>query len=332
MALAISFWSLGQPSAFALIFASPDSEPRDERPADFPYWENITQRRYEGPSVIYLGAGWALTARHVGIGEIFLEGESFAPNIRSRHMLMNADGTPADAIVFQLDPDADLPDLPILPLASIAPLPGEEIMLIGFGRRREKVVEWHDEDGSHFGFKWSAKGSKRWGTNQIASSHSRLVQENWSTRTLSFVFDPPYSKNTTRYEAQAATGDSGGAVFVKRDGEWQLVGMMISVSASARTPGSTTSYGDVTFAASIASYRSEIVRWARPKCTNEEDDDGDGKIDFPLDPGCDSPADPDERDTDLIPRGTGMLWIAVLLGFIVLGIAIFAFFRSRRPS
>ena len=321
---------MGPTSAPALVFASPDSEPQDSSPADFPYWENITQRRYEGPSVIYLGAGWAMTARHVGIGEIFLEGEIFAPKGRTRHTLLNLDGTAADVIVFQLDPDAELPDLPILPLARVAPLPGEEVMVIGFGRGRGRVTEWHDDGRIRYGFEWSQRGSKRWGTNRIASSHTVLVQPNGSTHTFTFVFDRPNAKNTTRHEAQAALGDSGGAVFVQRDGEWLLAGMMTSVSAHTASPGHTTIYGDTTFAADISFYRGEILRWARPKCANEEDDDGDGKIDFPLDPGCSAPDDHDERNEGPIARGIGIAWAAPLVGSCVLGVVMFFRLRARK--
>jgi uncharacterized repeat protein (TIGR01451 family) len=40
-----------------------------------------------------------------------------------------------------------------------------------------------------------------------------------------------------------------------------------------------------------------------PQCSDKKDNDGDGKIDFPNDPGCASPQDDDERDT--MPR-TGL--------------------------
>jgi hypothetical protein len=330
LSAALSFCFLGPTSGFALVFASPDFEPQDERPADFPYWEHVTQRRYEGPSVIYLGAGWVLTARHVGMGEVLLEGESFMPNMQSRHTLLNADGTAADAIVFQLNPDSDLPDLPILPLATVAPLPGEEVILIGFGRERNKVIEWN-QDGQHrFGFEWTKRGSKRWGTNRINADDAILVQQNLSTHSVTFVFDGPSSENTTRHEAQAALGDSGGAVFVKRDDDWLLVGMMTSVSAHPATPGHTTVYGDTTFAADISFYRNEILRWARPRCANEEDDDGDGKIDFPLDPGCSAPGDSDERDEGLITRGNGTVGGFALVGACVLCVVILARFRARK--
>jgi len=273
-----------------------------------------------------------MTARHVGVGEIFLEGEVYVPDFRSRHTLLNANGRPADAIVFQLDPDADLPDLPILPLASVPPLPGEEVLLIGFGRGREKVIEWHHDGVIRFGFEWSKRGSKRWGTNRIESNQASLVQQKMSTHALTFIFDPPNSENTTRYEAQAATGDSGGALFVQRDGEWLLAGMMISVSVNAATPKNTTTYRGTTFALDISHYHSEILRWARPKCFNEEDDDGDRKIDFPLDPGCSAPDDPDERDTGTIAGETGSTWAIALIGAFAVGVGMLLRLRIRNRS
>ena len=332
IAFCLSIFLLGPPDAVSLVFASPNSEPADERPTEFPYWEHVTQRRYEGPTVIYLGAGWALTAQHVGVGEIFLEGETFAADMRSRHILVNANGTGADAIVFRLKQDTELPDLPILPLALEPPRAGEEVMLIGFGRERAKVIEWNEDGDLQFGFEWTPKGAKRWGTNRVTSNRERLIQLGRSTHTLTFVFDPPNSDNDTRYEAQAALGDSGGAMFIERDGEWQLAGMMTSVSTEAFRPRQTSSYGDATFAADIAYYRDEILRWARPSCANERDDDGDRKIDFPLDPGCHAATDRDERDAPAMADRIGAAWAFGLLGVCALGAAWFVLFRSREPD
>ena len=311
-------------NASALIFSSPEFEPRSPGPPDFPYWESVTQRRYEGPSVIYLGNSWALTARHVGMGEIFLEGEIFVPDIQSHHTLLNMNGTAADAMVFRLTADSEPPDLPLLPLASEPPRVGEEVLLIGFGRGREKVIEWSDPDDPHdphrFAFGWTRSGRKRWGTNRVTSNDETLVQKNWSTHTITFVFDPPDSPDATPHEAQAAVGDSGGAVFVKRDGEWLLAGMMTSVSARFLMPKQTSAYGDKTYAADISAYRSEILRWARPDCANEEDDDGDGKVDFPLDPDCDAPTDPSERHTPLLTEAEA--WLIGFAGFGVVSISV----------
>jgi hypothetical protein len=315
LALFLAFFMDGffVPTADALIFASPEQEPTSPIPKDFPYWRHVSQRRYEGPTVLYLGAGWALTARHVGMGEVILDDEIVLPNFGSARTLMNVDGTAADMLVFQLSADAELPDLPILPLAKQPPSIGEELLLIGFGRERAKVIEWNDAGRTRFGFRWSKSGRKRWGTNRVASSFVVLRQDEWTTRALTFFFDPSHSTQSTLFEAAAAVGDSGGAVFVQRDGAWRLAGMMTSVSSLSATPTGTTQYGDTTYAADISHYRSEIIRWTRPQCANDEDDDADGKIDFPLDPDCQSATDRDERDRrPLAIRNAWMLGVASL--------------------
>lgn len=308
------------PDASALIFASPEVEPTVETPDDFPYWEHVTQRRYDGPTVLYLGDGWVLTARHVGLGEIFLDGELYLPSFGSARTLLNINGTAADMVVFRLARNAELPDLPLLPLASEPPRGGEEVILIGFGRERAKVIEWDDGRRTRFGFEWTKSGHKRWGTNRVTSNHEILVQGQWTTRVLSFLFDPPHSPDATDFESHAAVGDSGGAVFVKREGVWLLVGMMTSVSSPRAMLTSAAQYGDMTYAADISYYRSELFRWTRAHCANEEDDDGDGKIDFPLDPDCEDRRDQNERTGRRFSITSS--WLAGLAGLGVLTLSI----------
>ncbi len=314
--------------ATALIFASPDSEPDEAVPPDFPYWEHVTQRRYEGPTVIYLGAGHALTARHVGQGEIAIGGTMYAPVSGSKRTLLNAEGSAADVMIFELV-GTEAIDLPILPITREPVAPGEEVLLVGFGRLREKVVEWRHDGEPEFGFRWTKKGAKRWGTNRVESSGEILAQGHLMTRAIAFAFDEPFSPRATRYEAQAALGDSGGGVFALRDGEWQLAALMVSVSGRRDAPGALSVYQDVTFAADLSHYRSEILRWTRPACANERDDDGDERVDYPLDPGCDSETDADERDGGGSPALP--LLIAIASGAAIL-VVIGALVMSRRRS
>ena len=61
-----------------------------------------------------------------------------------------------------------------------------------------------------------------------------------------------------------------------------------------------------------------------PECSDKVDNDGDGKVDYGPDPGCDSPRDDDERDTGrthphtgggnglLMFGGAGLIGLAVL--------------------
>ena len=141
-------------------------------------------------------------------------------------------------------------------------------------------------------------------------------------------FDEPYSQHATRYEAQAAVGDSGGGVFVERAGEWQLLGLMVSVSGVRNAPRSGAVYGDRTYVVDLSHYRPEIMRWTRASCSNEVDDDGDDRIDFPDDPGCDGPDDRNERDET--PFEDPALWITggAVLG--ILAVALLAVTRMRR--
>jgi len=307
-------------AAWGLVFASPESESRETIPPDFPYWEHVTQRRYEGPSVLYLGNGFALTARHVGPGEIFLRGEIVPPIANSKQTLLNANGSTADAMLFEVALPEGFEDLPSLPIAKEPARIGEEVLLIGFGRVREKVVDVTVDGRSEFGFSWSEKGAKRWGTNRIVTIGETLYQGSWTTRSLAVVFDPPTTPETTRFEAQASVGDSGGGVFVKRDGQWLLAGMMTSVMGAAGAPARTSMYGDTTYAADLSAYREEILHWARPACENEEDDDGDGAFDFPADPGCDFPADRSERNGRF--SIVDWRWVAVAAAVVAFGFAV----------
>ncbi|MCR9096368.1 MAG: serine protease [bacterium] len=326
----LSLLVLSAAPASALVFASPDTEPATETPPDFPYWEHVTQRRYDGPTVIYLGEGHALTARHVGMGEIFLDGEIFEPERGTNRTILNTNGTAADAMVFELEDGSPLPDWPLVPIATEPPRDGEDVLLIGFGRGRARVDEFDDEHGSRFSFRWTAKGEKRWATNRITSTFEVLAQGNLTSRAFSMRFDEPYSQYSTRYEAQAAIGDSGGGVFVLRDGEWQLLGLMVSVSGVRNAPKSGAVYGDRTYVVDLSHYRPEIMRWTRASCSNEVDDDGDDRIDFPDDPGCDGPDDRNERDGTRF--GDRSMWIAGGASLGILGVVLFAVTRMRRSG
>lgn len=311
-----------------LVFASPDMEPATEAPPDFPYWRHVTQRRYDGPTVIYLGNGYALTARHVGMGEIFLDGEIFEPERGSNRTILNMNGTAADAMVFALESQQPFPDWPVVPIATEPPRDGEDVLLIGFGRGRSRVDELQDEQGALFSFRWTEGGTKRWATNRISSTFDVLAQGKMTSRAFVLTFDEPTSRNATRHEAQAAVGDSGGGVFVERDGQWQLLGLMVSVSGIRNAPRSGAVYGDRTYVVDLSHYRAEVLRWTRASCSNEVDDDGDDRIDFPDDPGCDGPNDRTELDPT--PFADPSLWIGAGASLGILAVAALALVRIRR--
>jgi hypothetical protein len=116
---------------------------------------------------------------------------------------------------------------------------------------------------------------------------------------------------------------------VKRDDQWLLAGMMTSVTGYTRHPARTSMYGDTTYAADLSVYRGEILHWARPACGNEEDDDGDERIDFAEDPGCDSERDASERDRGL--TGAEWPWVAFAAVVAIAGF-VTAWRRRRMPA
>jgi len=322
--------SLAIPRAsHGLVFSDETTEPTETVPPDFPYWEHVTQRRYEGPTVIYLGAGWALTARHVGHGEILLEDRIIRPEKFSRHTLLNADGKAADAMVFELDREAELPDLPILPIATAPPKIGEEVLMIGFGRLRNGRIDWGDPDNPRAAYTWTDRGEKRWGTNRVEFNRVWQPQDRWLTRSIVTRFDRTDLEIATEHEVSAALGDSGGAIFAKQDGEWRLAGLITSISNLAGRPSQTTEHGDLTYAADLSSYRDEILRWTRPQCSNDQDDDADAAIDYPDDTDCQSPDDDSERPDSRI-LGGGRWTGGAMLACLGLGVAIWAKARRQR--
>ena len=71
-----------------------------------------------------------------------------------------------------------------------------------------------------------------------------------------------------------------------------------------------------------------------PQCSDGIDNDGDGKIDHPNDPGCDSPQDDDETDQlvavpdDVLPRTGGESTTALVIG-AAMALAAFGLHRFR---
>jgi hypothetical protein len=124
--------------------------------------------------------------------------------------------------------------------------------------------------------------SIRWGTNEIAGSGTLLGDAAFATS---------FDEGATPHEAQAQYGDSGGPVFAKNaEGEWELAGILYTIDIYENQP-SYALYGNVTYAIDLASYREQIIAMVRPECSDEVENDGDGRIDFPADAGCTSAED-----------------------------------------
>ena len=73
---------------------------------------------------------------------------------------------------------------------------------------------------------------------------------------LATTFDNLYPSS----ESLAATGDSGGAVFVKNGSAWELAGIMLAVVQYSGQPSSTAVFGNQTYSADLSFYNGQIVQ------------------------------------------------------------------------
>jgi hypothetical protein len=135
----------------------------------------------------------------------------------------------------------------------------------------------------------------RWGTNRLDPEPGELTFRGVRTRVLAMTFLPADAPAATEHEAQAVVGDSGGAVFVRRRGGFALAGVMIVRSEHPGQPEGAALFGNRTFAADLSAYRDQLVALTRPDCADERDNDDDGAVDFPDDPGCSDPTSDSER-------------------------------------
>ena len=214
--------------------------------------ENIGVRG--GLSAIYLGHGVVLTANHVGAGDVTFGGIVYPYLPGTAVQLTNSDGTYADLLMFEVYPRPDLPDLE---LPALSPVYGSVLLVAGNGLDRGTPLVW-DPNGSYSpgptgGYAWTPSSHVRWGTNnlEVYPAGGKV----FNTRAFGSFFD----SGRPLPEAQAVTGDSGGAVFTPSLlGEWQLAGVIIGISQYAGQPTSTTFYGQRSYYADLAYYRPQL--------------------------------------------------------------------------
>ena len=320
LSIALALIGLAPADAPALVLDSGDGSGNREAPADDPGWAHVGWR-LGGPSLIYLGHGWVLTAHHVGAGVVVIGGSRYDPIRGTLEQLGNPDGSLADLLLFRIAGNPDLPDLPLLPIGRSPPQPGEPVVMIGAGRSRGGIVTMKTVRGPIDGWRWRSSEGLRWGTNTIATRPAFLDHGGTRTRAFATIFERIDDPSGTPHEAQAAEGDSGGALFARRDrldpsSRWVLAGVMFSIrSWGQQALPRIAFYGDATFSADLSYYRDQIIAVVRSECGRERDGGGSGT---PNDSGCESAGDPDETGGGpglLLPAlaGAALLVIAALI-------------------
>jgi len=239
-------------SAAAVIIDSGDGTGNVTAPPSDPGWGNVGITNANGLSAVYLGDGWVLTANHVNPGDVWFGGVLYPWVPGASVRLSNPDDSLADLLLFKIaDP---FPPLSALSIRTTSPPLGTSLVLIGDGRNRGAATTWNGIGG----YDWGSGLTKRWGTNtvQIASSFSPPPPNGFGTPIFGSTFDDNGPGHTT-HEAQAASGDSGGAAFAGS----QLAGIMIGILTYPGQPPETALYGNETAAADLSVYRDEINYW-----------------------------------------------------------------------
>ena len=116
------------------------------------------------------------------------------------------------------------------------------------------------------GFYWKKDQTKRWATNRVSTGPTfvAVAQSASKTRAVPLLFEPLEHPESTRDEAGAAFGDSGGAVFGDIDPVFPsrgsaLLGLIFSVSSFDSQPKNSSLYGNATWVADLSYYRTAIV-------------------------------------------------------------------------
>lgn len=257
----------------AVVIQTPSGTDNTSAPTDDPGWANVGVLGIG--SGVYLGDGWVLTAAHVGGGSIVLNGGTYAMLAGSGTTLTNA-GEPGktastDLYMFQL---ASTPvGLGSVTIAATSSGSGAAVTMIGAGRDRGAYTEWYvntntgtnpwtwtevPSGGNAFGFKTLDSRTMRWGTNTIAATGAWANDGVGDINMLYTGFNFPQDYSS---EAQAAYGDSGGAVFHKNGSNWELTGLMLMVAgySGQPNPAANAVFGNKTYAADLSFYRPQIM-------------------------------------------------------------------------
>lgn len=237
-------------AASAVIIDSGDGTGNVTAPVPDPGWSYVGTRG--GLTVVYLGGSFVLTANHVGAGDVVLEGTPYTFVPGTAVQLHNTDMSLADLLMFQIHPQPpSLPPLPIWSDPDNSPPNGTELILIGHGRNRGPATSFDCGEGPSSGYEWGPGHAMRWGTNFVDDEAPLPV---FNTEAFATFFNAAGSA----HEAQAATGDSGGAAFAWTGTQWELAGILYAIGLCPDQPAATALYENSTYAANLFVYRDEI--------------------------------------------------------------------------
>ncbi len=268
-AVSVSF-AAGEAS-HAVVINTATGTGNTSAPPDDPGWANVGVLGVG--TGVYLGNGWVLTAAHVGGGSIVLNGGTYAMLVGSGTTLTNngAPGKSANTDLFMFQLTSTPPGLPDVSISATSLASNAATTMIGSGRDRGAFTQWSvntavtpwawtevSSGGNFAGYTTVSSRTMRWGTNNVSASGVWIDDGFGDIYSLATVFTDSGSPSS---EAQAAYGDSGGAIFHKNGSAWELSGMILTVAgySGQPDPGANAVYGNATYGADLSFYRSQIM-------------------------------------------------------------------------
>ncbi len=262
---------LGAPARALVVAEAGDGPEQETNPADDPGWEYVGI--IPGITAVYLGNGWALTASHGNVqdtGTLSLPSGTWQVEDGSQIVLDHDPGANqvADLMLFRIEGNPALPALPPLPIRPGTPGVGDEVVMMGRGfHRGDPLTRCASSGWDHV----TSAFPMHWGTNAVDAVDDLLDGGTSSggqprrTTTFLTLFDPgpPGPALPTPHEAQAADFDSGGGVFIKRAGTWELAGILLAIDRCALDPTAALR-GHQTWIADLSVYRDQIVERVAP--------------------------------------------------------------------
>jgi len=266
-ATAACVFGLGLPSAQAVIIYGGDGSGNDSAPPGGTWWNYLGRRG--GGSAVYLGeyggTHWAITAYHVGAGDVIFGSQSYSYIPGTAVRIPNPDTSLTDMVLFQLDGG---PALSRLPIADATPPTGADLIFVGSGRDRAADLTGWQVDTSQDPWVWTevspdqadvvgyhlqSTRTLRWGPNNLDGAELATVNPYGTTETFYGDWDPVDG------EGQVTPGDSGGGVFYENGGEWELAGVILYRGIYKDQPSDTAVVGNRSYAGDLAEYRSFIL-------------------------------------------------------------------------
>ena len=231
-------------AAPSLVLDAGDGDGNTEPPPDDPGWERIGTKTPCPPqcglTYVYLGEGWVLTAAHVTAQNVRLlaSGLEYA-RVEGSELRIGGRGSRVDLLLFRIE---DAPKLPLLTISETTPPTGTPVLMLAAGQMRGDPLPGEPSPG------WTHRlpARLRWGTNRVFRSGVTRFTQVFSTR-----FERARHPLATPDEAHAVRGDSGGAVFVKREGRWELAGILVAATPAV--------YDGESYAADLAHYRDDLL-------------------------------------------------------------------------